>query len=124
MKEIDPKHASGFFRPDATQEEKDEYWKKLREEDIIISNGLKLITKHLNEKGVKVLVKRNISWRELLDKCIILALVSGTFGIALKLSTFLNKLVYFPFFPNILDWIFISGGAIYLGYRAWSHSNE
>ncbi len=60
--------------------------------------------------------------RELLGKCLIIACVSGTIGIALKLSTFLETTVFFPFFPNILDWIFLVAATVYLGYRAWRGS--
>ena len=57
--------------------------------------------------------------RELIGKCFIIACVFGTIGISLKLSTFLEEWVYFPFFPNILDWIFLIVATVYLGYRAW-----
>jgi len=40
---------------------------------------------------------------------------SGLIGVGLKLSTFLDKVVFFPFFPNVLDFTFIVvSGVIFL----------
>lgn len=57
------------------------------------------------------------SWKELLNDCILLALVFGTIGIALKFTTYFNKWVYFPSFPNILNATFLIFSVIYLVWR-------
>jgi hypothetical protein len=45
-------------------------------------------------------------------------LVSGTIGIALKFTTFFDKWVYFPLFPNIVDAAFLIVSVIYLFWKA------
>jgi hypothetical protein len=56
--------------------------------------------------------------KELLNNCVILMLACGTAGIALKFTTFFNKWVFFPFFPNILDTAFLILSVIYLSLRS------
>ena len=63
-------------------------------------------------------MKKNYTLREVLDRCSILIFVTGIIGIALKISTFLDKWVFLPFFPDILDMTFLIAGAVYLGWRA------
>jgi len=58
--------------------------------------------------------KTHKSWKELANDLIIVAFVSGTLGIALKFTTFFDKWVYFPSFPNTLDSLFISVAVLYL----------
>ncbi len=58
------------------------------------------------------------SWKQLLDDCLILVCVFGTIGIALKFTTFFDKWVYFPSFPNIFDATFLVSSGIYLAWRS------
>jgi hypothetical protein len=58
------------------------------------------------------------NWNELLNDCIIIMLVAGTIGIALKFTTFFDKWVYFPSFPNICDAAFLIFSATYLTWTA------
>jgi hypothetical protein len=57
------------------------------------------------------------TWKELLNDCILLILVFGTVGIALKFVTFFDKWVYFPMFPNVLDATFLVFSVTYLVWR-------
>lgn len=58
------------------------------------------------------------NWSELLNDCIIIMLVCGTIGIALKFTTFFDKWVYFPSFPNVLDAAFLILSTSYLTWKA------
>lgn len=44
--------------------------------------------------------------------------VSGVIGIALKFTTLFDHWLYFPFFPNIFDALFLVIAVLYLAYRA------
>jgi len=44
-------------------------------------------------------------------------MVFGTIGIALKFTTYFNKWVYFPSFPNVLDASFLIFSVVYLVWR-------
>ena len=57
------------------------------------------------------------SWKELLNDCILIVLVSGTIGIALKFATFFDKWVYFLSFPNIIDATFLIFAVLYLVWK-------
>lgn len=57
------------------------------------------------------------SWKELAHDCILIMLVCGTIGIAVKFVTFFNHWVYFPSFPNVLDSTFL---IISVAYLSWS----
>jgi hypothetical protein len=57
------------------------------------------------------------SWRMLLNDCVIVMLVSGTIGIALKFTTLFDHYVYFPAFPNIFDAIFLIVSVVYLAWK-------
>jgi cytochrome c oxidase assembly factor CtaG len=56
------------------------------------------------------------NWNELLNDCMIIILVAGTIGIALKFTTFFDRWVYFPSFPNICDAAFL---ILSVGYLTW-----
>jgi hypothetical protein len=58
------------------------------------------------------------TWKELFNNCVILMLTFGSIGIALKFTTFFDKWVFFPFFPNILDAAFIILSVIYLSLKS------
>ena len=58
------------------------------------------------------------NWNELLNDCMIIMLVAGTVGIALKFTTFFDRWVYFPSFPNICDAAFLILSVVYLTYIA------
>jgi cytochrome c oxidase assembly factor CtaG len=58
------------------------------------------------------------NWTELLHDCIIVLILSGTAGIAVKFTTFFDKWVYFPSFPNICDAAFLILSVAYLAWRA------
>ncbi|HDQ06645.1 MAG TPA: hypothetical protein ENN36_08005 [Candidatus Bathyarchaeota archaeon] len=58
------------------------------------------------------------SWRDLANDCFHIMLVCGTIGIALKFTTFFNRWVYFPSFPNILDATFLIFSVLYLAWKA------
>ena len=58
------------------------------------------------------------TWSELANNCILLMLVCGTIGIALKFTTFFDKWVYFPLFPNIVDAAFLIVSVIFLFWKA------
>jgi hypothetical protein len=60
---------------------------------------------------------RDRSWKELFNDCLLLVLVFGTIGIALKFTTFFDKWVYFPSFPNFLDATFLILSVVYLVYK-------
>jgi hypothetical protein len=57
------------------------------------------------------------TWRALASDCIWIMFVTGTIGIALKFTTFFDKRVYFPSFPNILDSTFLILAMLYLSWR-------
>jgi hypothetical protein len=59
----------------------------------------------------------NRSGKELLNDCVLLILVFGTIGIALKFTTFFDKWVYFPAFPNALDATFLIFSVLYLVWK-------
>jgi len=58
------------------------------------------------------------SWKELAHDCILIMLVCGTIGIAVKFITFFNHWVYFPSFPNVLDSTFLIISVAYLSWNA------
>lgn len=64
-----------------------------------------------------------MSGRELARKALVVALVFGTIGIALKFLTIFYQSgvqgysVYFPFFPNVLDSIFLIVAVLWLALR-------
>jgi hypothetical protein len=58
------------------------------------------------------------NWNELTNDCVLIALLTGTIGIALKFVTYFNQWVYFPAFPNTLDSAFLIISAGYLAWRA------
>jgi len=57
-------------------------------------------------------------WSNLANDCMLIMLVCGTVGIALKFVTFFNHWVYFPSFPNILDAAFLIFSVFYLTWQA------
>ncbi|MFA5365199.1 MAG: hypothetical protein WC325_08480 [Candidatus Bathyarchaeia archaeon] len=58
------------------------------------------------------------NWSALANDCMLIILLCGTVGIALKFTTFFNHWVYFPSFPNILDATFLIFSVIYLTWKA------
>jgi intracellular septation protein A len=66
---------------------------------------------------VRKIKLREKNWKELANDCLLLVLVSGSIGIALKFTTFFDKWVYFPSFPNLLDATFLIFSVIYLAYK-------
>lgn len=48
----------------------------------------------------------------------LIIMVCGTIGIALKFITFFNQWVYFPSFPNVLDSTFLISAVAYLGWKS------
>jgi len=58
------------------------------------------------------------SWKQLLADLIVVMMVSGTVGIALKFTTFFDKWVFFPSFPNIFDSTFLIVAAFTLAFYA------
>jgi hypothetical protein len=58
------------------------------------------------------------NWNELANDCMIIMLLTGTVGIALKFITFFDQWVFFPSFPNTLDSAFLIISVAYLGWRA------
>jgi hypothetical protein len=56
-------------------------------------------------------------WSDLLNDCVLVILVCGTIGIALKFITFFNQWVYFPSFPNVLDSTFLVFAVVYLAWK-------
>ena len=57
------------------------------------------------------------SWKQLLNDCVLLIMVFGTIGIALKFTMFFDKWVYFPSFPNAIDATFLIFSVIYLVWK-------
>jgi hypothetical protein len=57
------------------------------------------------------------TWKELLNNCILIVLVFGTIGIAIRFTTFFDKWVYFPSFPNALDATFLIFSVLYLVWK-------
>jgi cytochrome c oxidase assembly factor CtaG len=58
------------------------------------------------------------NWSELFNDCMIIMIAAGTIGIALKFTTFFDKWVYFPSFPNICDSAFLVLSVAYLSWKA------
>ena len=61
----------------------------------------------------KSLLVKELDW----EKIFIAICIGGTIGIALKFAVLLDTYVYFPFFPNILDAIFLIVSVCFLGYK-------
>jgi len=59
----------------------------------------------------------NRTWKQMLDNCVLIALIFGTIGIAIKFTTFFGKWVYFPTFPNALDATFLIFSVLYLAWK-------
>jgi hypothetical protein len=57
------------------------------------------------------------SWSALANDCMLIILICGTVGIALKFTTFFNHWVYFPSFPNVLDASFLIFSVFYLTWK-------
>ena len=65
------------------------------------------------------------NWSELFNDCMIIMIAAGTIGIALKFTTFFDKWVYFPSFPNICDSAFLVLSVAYLSWKAKrTHTNK
>jgi cytochrome c oxidase assembly factor CtaG len=54
--------------------------------------------------------------KQLLTDLLILVFVSGIVGIALKFTVFFDKWVYYPWFPNVLDSVFLVCGVVWLAW--------
>ncbi len=59
-------------------------------------------------------LKKGWTWKILLFDLSIILAVSGTVGIALKFIYYLEKWVWFPYFPNVLDSAFLIASVCYL----------
>jgi hypothetical protein len=57
------------------------------------------------------------SWRCLLFDLSVILVVCGTVGIALKFVYYLEKWVWFPLLPNVLDSAFLIAGACLLAFQ-------
>jgi hypothetical protein len=57
------------------------------------------------------------SWKALFGDLLSVLCIFGTIGIALKFTTFFDKWVYFPSFPNILDSTFLIATVLYLTWK-------
>ena len=57
------------------------------------------------------------NWKELCNDCMLILFVFGTSGIALKFTTFFDKWVYFPLFPNIFDAAFLIISSTFLAWK-------
>jgi len=57
------------------------------------------------------------TWKELFNDCVLVVLVFGTIGIAIRFMTFFGKWVYFPTFPNALDAAFLIFSVLYLVWK-------
>lgn len=57
------------------------------------------------------------NWKDLFGDLLAVLFISGTIGFALKFSTYFDKLVYFPSFPNIFDSTFLIAAVLYLGWK-------
>ena len=56
-------------------------------------------------------------WRNLFGDLLTVLFVSGTVGIALKFTTYFDKWVFFPSFPNIFDSTFLISAVLYLTWK-------
>ena len=70
-----------------------------------------------SNKPVERMKTTQRTWKELLDNCVLIALVFGTIGIAIKFVTFFDQWVYFPAFPNALDATFLIFTVLYLVWK-------
>lgn len=59
--------------------------------------------------------------KELLNACIIIVLITGTVGIALKFVALFDKWIYWPSIPNVLDATFLIIAVVYLGIKAFKN---
>lgn len=59
-------------------------------------------------------MKKNINKKAFVSYVISTICFSGVIGIALKFIMLFDNWVYFPFFPNIFDSIFLISSAIWL----------
>jgi hypothetical protein len=57
------------------------------------------------------------NWKALFSDLLSVLFISGTIGIALKFTTYFDKWVYFPSFPNIFDSTFLIATVIYLTWK-------
>jgi len=64
------------------------------------------------------------NWKSLANDCVLIIFVSGTIGIAMKFTTFFDKWVYFPSFPNIFDAMFLITSVLYLTGRNIFHFGQ
>jgi hypothetical protein len=62
----------------------------------------------------RVPLVHQLSW----NLVFIAACLGGVIGIALKFTMLFDQWLYFPFFPNIFDSIFLIVSVIYLAYRS------
>jgi hypothetical protein len=61
---------------------------------------------------------KSLTKLEVLDLCLISLSCAGIIGIALKFTAFWDHWVFFPWWPNLFDSVFLSAGALYLSFRA------
>jgi hypothetical protein len=57
------------------------------------------------------------NWKDLFGDLLSVLFISGTIGFALKFSTYFDKWVYFPSFPNIFDSTFLISAVLYLTWK-------
>ena len=64
------------------------------------------------------------NWKALFSDLLAVLFVAGTVGFALKFSTYFDKWVFFPSFPNILDSTFLVSAVLYLTWKMkrWNHN--
>lgn len=61
-------------------------------------------------------MSRQIPLRELAVKALVVILAAGTVGIALKFTTYFEKWVWFPIWPNAVGAAFLIATALTLAY--------
>lgn len=59
-----------------------------------------------------------------LDSFLRAIFIGGTIGVALKLILLMNNYVFLPYFPNILDSIFLIVSILYLGVSSSFEKTE
>jgi hypothetical protein len=60
---------------------------------------------------------KEISVKKFLDYALIVIFYFGILGIAIRMITNLEQWIFLPFFPDILDFVFIIIGSTYLTYK-------
>jgi hypothetical protein len=81
-------------------------------------------SKKVQRKGAEGMKALHKSWRLLFHDLLLVTAVLGTVGIALKFTVYFDRWVWFPWFPNVLDSVFLLCALAVVFYEGWRRAGD